>query len=249
MSIILICFLDPNVVLVMLDPGIVSRELKDILSGMLPGGMLQSFYNVPSVGYVSVANELSNKTKYSTLARVSFVMGPMGEAVKVLLRMYNWTRVAIVRSARVECTTSLSGIKVVLANPPFIFQGEFFADSPVEVLEALDAVKLVARSTILISMNGVCVYVLRQLSRPFLVIILCFDYVPSSADDFLRQANNRGMVNDEYVYIVPSFAIRTISSWKPWDIIPANDTESKLSAKSAFKNSIVVSKCHCIIQL
>lgn len=74
-------------------------------------------------------------------------MGPMGKAVKTILTTNNWTQVAIIRSARVECTTALSGVYSELASNPFKVKGEYFADTPAEVAKALDQVKQVARST------------------------------------------------------------------------------------------------------
>lgn len=73
-------------------------------------------------------------------------MGPLGKAVRVLLDFNNWTRVAIVRSIRVECTTELSGIYDELGSSHFKITGEFIADTHSEMVTALNQVKLVARS-------------------------------------------------------------------------------------------------------
>lgn len=115
--------------------------------GMPAGALLTSFYNIATIGYMSILSELNNKTKYRTLSRVGFNMGPMGKAVKTLMVMNNWTRVAIVRSARVECTTALSGIYNELSpDTHFKITGEFYADTQSEMVKALSQVKLVARS-------------------------------------------------------------------------------------------------------
>lgn len=78
-------------------------------------------------------------------------MTPMGKAVKTLMTMNNWTQFAIVRSARSECTSALSGIYSELAENPFKLKGEFFADTLLEFVKALDQVKFVARSKLSLS--------------------------------------------------------------------------------------------------
>lgn len=109
--------------------------------------MLTSYHNIPTVGYLSASDDLNNKTKYTTLSRVSSGFGPMGEAIMVLLKEYNWKKVAIVRSAMVQCTSGLSGFYNLLGEGWLKkLQGEFFADTPAEIEQALEQVKKLARS-------------------------------------------------------------------------------------------------------
>lgn len=115
---------------------------------MPAGGLVTAYYNIATIGYVSISNEMSNKTKYRTLSRVGFLTGPMGKAVRLLLTVNNWTQVAIIRSARVECTSALSGIYVELAALPFKLKGEFFADTVSQIAKALKEAKTVARSNL-----------------------------------------------------------------------------------------------------
>lgn len=74
------------------------------------------------------------------------------------------------------------------------------------------------------------------------VIILCFDWTPSSAFDFLIQAKSSEMLNPEYVYIILSVELRLLASWKPWDLLNQTDTGKISLAKTVFSNSIVVKK-------
>lgn len=75
---------------------------------------------------------------------------------------------------------------------------------------------------------------------PPTVLVLCFDFNVASAVNFLTEAYKHDMVNDEYVYIVPMFGVKKISSWMPWADMPANDTEMMPLTKVIFQHVIVV---------
>lgn len=64
----------------------------------------------PLFGYITISNDLANKTKYSSLMRVSYTMSYLAEAVRVVLLNHNWTTVSIVKSANANCNLLLSGV-------------------------------------------------------------------------------------------------------------------------------------------
>lgn len=116
--------------------------------GMNIGALFASYFNIPIMGYISVGDNLANKTKYPTLVRSSFSMGPLGNAVKTLLNYYHWKNIAIIRSPSADCDTSLSGIYSVIRDPltPVTVKTDITAESDSEIRQALFTLQKVARS-------------------------------------------------------------------------------------------------------
>lgn len=73
----------------------------------------------------------------------------------------------------------------------------------------------------------------------FVVIILCFGYEPSSANQFLSAAYQRGMTTPDYVYILPYYLKYTVGDWLPWEQ-PDVSEKTKIALKQAYYNVLVV---------
>lgn len=77
---------------------------------MLAVALQASSLNKPLFGYMSILSDLANKTKYSTLVRLSYTMAYMAEAIKTVVVHHNWTSLAVIRHVRGSCAVFLSGI-------------------------------------------------------------------------------------------------------------------------------------------
>lgn len=71
-------------------------------------------------------------------------MGPLGDAIEILLLRYNWNRIAIIRSRTSFCDVGLSGIYTNLWY--FNIAPEIYADNNNEIKLAVKLVREMARS-------------------------------------------------------------------------------------------------------
>lgn len=106
-----------------------------------------SAVKVPIFGYSTITNELADP-KYSTLAVISFPMGPFGVAVANLLYHFDWNNVAIVRNKSDNCDDCVSGIYAAFAKNNITVTVELQIGDKNDMKGALKLVQGVARSEI-----------------------------------------------------------------------------------------------------
>lgn len=108
--------------------------------------LLATLRDTPIIGYASFGDVLSNKTKFSTLIRVSFGMGSLGGAIGKLLKKFSWSNLALIRSDKAECVNGLSGVQAELRDPSLTLKAEIVAVTQGDIENALTTVQKVARS-------------------------------------------------------------------------------------------------------
>lgn len=120
---------------------------RDFCLGMIPVALVASSLNKPVIGYFSKIGDLQNKTKYTTLTRVSEAMSNMAHAIKVTLLYHKWSSVAIVRYNKDTCSVVLGGVTQVLQDGNITISNDLTIDlsSLENVANALMIIKMTAR--------------------------------------------------------------------------------------------------------
>lgn len=79
----------------------------NILVAMVSVGLVGSYWNLPVFSNVATGDEVSDKTTYNTLVRLSMTQPEMAQALTGFLTYNKWFRVAVVWSSRVIASNSL----------------------------------------------------------------------------------------------------------------------------------------------
>lgn len=114
---------------------------------MTPVALIASSVDKPMFGSMSITSDLANKTKYTTLTRLSFTMSYLAEAIRVTLLYHNWTSVAIVRN-KDSCSVPFSGIASEFQGYNITITNDLTVDfySQDSLSNALMILKMTARS-------------------------------------------------------------------------------------------------------
>lgn len=110
-------------------------------------GLVASKLNIPIFGTTGQAIELSDKTKYKTLARVSPSVAYLARGVKELLLYFNWRRLIIIRQDA-PCNILIKGLPEILSATINVYQVIVNFTDTNALYSALNHMKQMARGKV-----------------------------------------------------------------------------------------------------
>uniref|UniRef100_A0A914W7U8 Guanylate cyclase n=1 Tax=Plectus sambesii TaxID=2011161 RepID=A0A914W7U8_9BILA len=185
-------------------------------------GILGKYNNIPVISWAATFAELKDPIRFSTSARTVGSTEDIGRALAELMNFFGWKEFAMIYtddSSRRKCYFLQQGLDTVLRRAIYTIVVSYIveisgAPTQAAINDFLDTAATKAR-----------------------IIINCFDR-DEDTRLFMIAARQKGMVNDEYVYLIPDVSGEGMTPI--WIDKSAQDDELNTYAQSAFQNVFVV---------